>query len=287
MATLHVDKAATGANDGLSWADAFNEIQSAVSIAASGDTILVKDGVYAPVTLAAQNSIVIRSVNGWGNCVIDGGGTARCVTAPVYRAGPRRLLAIRGLILRNGYAPSGGGAYYAELYGCEVTGCRAARGGGLYESNAHGCLIHHNTAAEYGGGVYYGNHYNSTIVFNTGRSGGFYNAYFNCIYRFNRTAAGTEVNQHTASYLHSAGNSAILPYAESEGGNITADPMLADDFSLKPGSPCIGTGRLDMADTETDLTGNPRTTLGTVCMGCFEFKPDIMPTRFLSLGGKS
>lgn len=286
MADWYVDCRASGADNGSSWADAFTAIQPAVDAAASGDTVWVADGVYAPVALATQKDVALRSTNGWGGCVIDGGGTARCVTAPVYRTGPHRLQ-LHGFILRNGKSAGyGGGAYYADLHRCEVTGCSASAGGGTYETSVYDCLIHHNTATGYGGGIYYGDVFNSTIVFNTGRSGGFYNGYFNSVYRFNRTPAGVEVNHHTAAYLHNATASAIFPYQESGGGNTIADPLLTPDFRLRADSPCIGTGRLDLVQSDLDIAGNPRTTAGTVCMGCFEFKGGILPTRLTMLGGK-
>ena len=45
---FYVDHAAGGANDGKSWANAFTELQSAMSVAKSGDQVWVAAGTYRP-----------------------------------------------------------------------------------------------------------------------------------------------------------------------------------------------------------------------------------------------
>jgi hypothetical protein len=47
-ATIYVRVDATGANNGTTWANAFVHLADAISIAASGDTIFVSEGVYRP-----------------------------------------------------------------------------------------------------------------------------------------------------------------------------------------------------------------------------------------------
>jgi hypothetical protein len=46
--TIYVDCDAAGANDGSSWADAYNYLQDALMFAAGGDEIRVAQGVYKP-----------------------------------------------------------------------------------------------------------------------------------------------------------------------------------------------------------------------------------------------
>ncbi|MHC4734431.1 MAG: right-handed parallel beta-helix repeat-containing protein, partial [Planctomycetota bacterium] len=46
--TIYVDADAAGANDGTNWADAFNYLQDALSVARNGDEIRVAEGIYKP-----------------------------------------------------------------------------------------------------------------------------------------------------------------------------------------------------------------------------------------------
>jgi hypothetical protein len=54
--TIYVDSDTPGANNGTSWADAYNFLQNALIAAVSGDTIQVAQGIYTPDASTAYPS---------------------------------------------------------------------------------------------------------------------------------------------------------------------------------------------------------------------------------------
>ena len=156
----YVDGAAgNDANDGLTWSTAKKSIQAAVNASAIDDTILVADGIYAPVT-ADCKGITIRSVNGATSTIIDGDGTSRCATLGNTTNDAVKTTLV-GFTLRNGNATAeeghGGGAVGGILEDCIVCDNKCpterSKGGGLYHSIARRCQIIGNLAADDGGGA--------------------------------------------------------------------------------------------------------------------------------------
>lgn len=56
MANIYVNLNATGANNGSSWSDAYNDLQVALANATSGDNIWVAKGTYTPTTGTDRNA---------------------------------------------------------------------------------------------------------------------------------------------------------------------------------------------------------------------------------------
>jgi hypothetical protein len=157
-----------------SWATAATNIQMAVNVSASGDEVLVTNGIYqtGTRTLYGNNRVavdglrlVIESVNGPGVTVIEGyqvpgttnGSTAlRCVALQ-----DSSLLA--GFTLTGGATettgtPYGGGVYcdfpLDVVSNCIITGNSASSGGGgAYGGTLVNCIISGNFSPLGGGGA--------------------------------------------------------------------------------------------------------------------------------------
>ena len=301
--TFHVD-AATGndANDGLGWNTAKRTIQAAIEDALDGETILVKPGVYSPISAAAAN-LRIESTSGKSMTTIDGGGTNRC--AYLGRGGiDPKATTLRGFTLTNGYEKyyGGGGAFGGELEDCDVVGNVAGWGGGLYHATAIRCRILGNRAtllsSSYGGGAYGGRLISCLVASNEAGSssssysqgGGVYGgALFNCTVVGNRVLGSPEAECngggfYTGSYQNTiiCGNTVTnvtndVGYSDGTvSGFVGGDPQFVDaangDYRLASGSPCIDAGSNSFVQGDRDLAGNPRIVNGTVDIGCYEWQ---------------
>jgi predicted outer membrane repeat protein len=160
---------------GTNWISAFHQIQSAVDMAVSGDTVLVGDGFYnaggAEIhsmsnRVVVAKSIIVKSLNGPQQALIVGSGpmgpsAVRCI----YISDGATVL---GFTFTNGYSRasgdvlyecSGGGAWLdgGTISNCIFMGNSALYGGGI-NCNSSGiiqdCTLSQNTASYDGGGIY-------------------------------------------------------------------------------------------------------------------------------------
>jgi len=164
------------------------KIQGAVNVAYGGDTINVAAGTYRE-NLKIFNSLTLKGA-GAGETIIDGGGIGTVITTGKSCVDNRyKNIYLKGLTIRNGYAPSGGGianvgcnlvitdvlltGNTATAYGgaiCStgtvtmnsgsITENKANLGGGIANLgtlNLKGGNIAGNTAKSYGGGIYSSN----------------------------------------------------------------------------------------------------------------------------------
>jgi hypothetical protein len=183
---IYVDKNAAGANDGTSWANAFTDIQTALTFAASGDEIWIKAGTYMPnlplfgdsrnATFTLKNGVAL-----YGG--FNGSETLRdqrdWVTNVTVLSGDIGTL---GDITDNAYlvVTSNEVNSATVLDGFTITlGNGGGDGGGMYNNGGNPSLINivFSNNKSYGGGGMY-NHEGSpsltnvTFISNTASSGG-------------------------------------------------------------------------------------------------------------------
>lgn len=72
MATYYVDPAATGLNDGLTWADAFTDMQSAVAVATSGDVVYCRGTQVLSTAITLSCSGSTSGMIDWIGCNASG-----------------------------------------------------------------------------------------------------------------------------------------------------------------------------------------------------------------------
>jgi hypothetical protein len=180
---IYVDADATGANNGSSWANAYNFLQDAMAVAAGGDEIRVAEGIYKP-DCGGGNSLGNRKAtfklkNG---VAIRGGYAGFGEPNPDTRNIKDNRTILSGDLSGNdnGFAHNGENSYHvvtgtnvsasAVLDGFIITGGNANApvlpssnwpnfyGGGIYIDNASPTLIRctfkGNSALRGGGGVY-------------------------------------------------------------------------------------------------------------------------------------
>ncbi len=164
-ATWYVDGSVSQSGDGKSWETAFKYIQTAVSTASHGDTVIVALGTYRESVHLNGKNIVLRSTNALNTevvagTIIDGDDSH----PPVRFSGDENeSCVLSGFTLRDGIAWGGSGGGIC---------------GGTEEKQTHATIrdnvITRNYASTYGGGLAYcdGLIENNTITLNSAYDGG-------------------------------------------------------------------------------------------------------------------
>ena len=197
-----------------SWPNAATNIQAAIDIASSCDTVIVNDGVYnsgGGITpgyscsnrVVITNDITVKSQNGPKKTIILG-------------SGPLSISATRGVYISagilDGFTVSNGhtliwwkGLYNDHIGGgvnmyngngmitnCIIIGNKASgNGGGTFHGTVNNCTISKNSTGVYGGGSCYGTLNNCKINQNSAGNGGggvSYGTLNNCIINGNLAA---------------------------------------------------------------------------------------------------
>ena len=170
---LYVDaKRPDDTGTGTSWSTAYKSLQKAVDEALDDEVVYVAAGVYDPIEVD-DKFILIKSVSGAADTVVDGGGKTRC--AKLGKATVHHSVIMDGFTFTNGFATQGAGVQYGTLTNCIVvanvaSGSGYVYGGGTYYSDLYSCEVRDNVARgsdAYAGGCYYGTRVNCVIVGNT------------------------------------------------------------------------------------------------------------------------
>jgi len=256
-------------------------------------------GIYAGT---ADNCIIRENSAG-----IYGGGTSYGIinnstisenTSHRFGGGTYFTTVNNSTISGNSAVNDGGGACYGILNNCIISGNDAEYGGGMYNSDGGSltnCLIVGLNYADFGGGVYLsegGVLYNCTIAnnFASGSGGGIVcsnggTVVNSIIYDNTALIGGGNWKSYASNILFSY--SCTTPTNNLPIGNecFPDNPEFevpASDYHLQETSPCRDTGVIMpwMAGA-TDLDGNPRSTAGTVDIGCYEFIPEPCFSLFI------
>jgi hypothetical protein len=155
--THYVSADGSNASPYTNWNSAAHSITAAVAVADSGDTVLVTNGIYLVSShISISKPVILRSVNGPTNTLIQGTGTSRCL----YLSSSAE---VNGFTITNGVvrgSTNGGGVSMSgssKLVNCIVTGNSSENmGGGIYMSaggTVTNCQILGNIAGQEGGGI--------------------------------------------------------------------------------------------------------------------------------------
>jgi len=262
----------------ITWATASTDIQDAINASATGDIVLVTNGIYAsggmPIAggvtnrVALINAITVQSVNGPFVTIIQGAGAAvgpssvRCAWLTNYAT-------LTGFTLEFGATSTsdidGGGVWCAStnafVNNCVIVSNIAYNvGAGVYQGTLNNCLISNNTNSSMDPAVWNATLKSCTIA-NNGTVGTSGCTLTNCILYSNT------FSQYQTPWVFAYCCTTPLPAGK---GNFTNAPQLfADGVHLLSNSPCIGAGTNLVTGTDIfgNAWGNPPS------MGCAEYNP--------------
>lgn len=203
-ATIYVATNSLTDGPGSGWADAYWTIQGAIEAAATNDSVLVTNGVYATGgkavygnftnRVAVTKPILVQSVNGPSVTTIVGAGPVGADAVRCAYVGTNAFLC--GFTLTNsatrssgdGLKEQSGGGAWCEAAGtvsnCILTGCSASwLGGGSYGGTLRSCTLAGNAATMLGGGSYDSTLHRCTLTGNSAPSGGgvYGSRLYNCV----------------------------------------------------------------------------------------------------------
>lgn len=260
----------------VTWADAANDLQSAIDAADPLDDVVVSNGVYNAGGRVRHGALTNRVVIDKPIRVAAVGGPA---DTAIEGAGPTGDAAIRGVYLGTN----------ASLIGFTVrNGATRALGDAILEQSGGGiwsdtgamisnCVVASNSANAYGGAVYGGRLVNSFLNASVAAQGGGLarGEIEFCTVTENSAIDGGGVYEGTGRYsivyfnlasgsgpnaLGGAWETCCIIPDPGGVGHVTNDPALlsAGDYRLASGSPCIDAIPIAPLFPGNDLAGTPR-----------------------------
>ncbi len=307
----------TGAIENLGTGEWYNSINTAVSEARYGDTIIVNPGTYNE-TISMKSGVKIYGA-GAEVTIISGDGSGPVVTASGVEIMDNAV--ISGFTIKGGSADHGGGIYIDNASPTVennfiINNSATFFGGGICIAgglpNIYNNFIVSNSAEVFGGGIYIARGSptiaNNTIFGNSATifGGGIFNLSGtpiignNIIVKNTALASGGIHNHHGApinDYNNVWDNIPDDYYNVTPGSHdIHTDPLLDDSpdgsYRLLMNSPCIDAGDPGTPPS-TDLDGDPRPTDGNddgqpvADIGADEFSGDSLPFRSTPIPGQS
>ncbi len=133
----------------------FPTIQQGIDAASDGFTVFVDNGTYQENLVINDKDIILQSINGAQNCIIDGGSNDS-----VIKIQNSDNLVINGFTIQNGSASYGGGGININgsplIKECIIQNNSATRGGGIYITGSpiiENNVVQNNTVTVAGGGI--------------------------------------------------------------------------------------------------------------------------------------
>lgn len=261
---------------GTNWATAKATIQAAIDAAASSDTVLVSNGVYATGgrvvsgamtnRVAITNAVTVQSLNGPAATAIRGGGLSGNAVRCGY-VGTNAILS--GFTLDFGYTrtagdlrteQSGAGVWCeasGSLSNCVLTSNWANwSGGGTYGGTLHNCTLFFNHAA-LGAGADESDLHNCALIGNWASSdgGGAHNSELhNCELSGNSARAGGGAYDSILRGCALAGNSAAGSGGAAAYGALYGCTLTGNSASWGGGG-MFGARSTTASRTSTQLAG--------------------------------
>ncbi|MDF7824664.1 S8 family serine peptidase [Pontiellaceae bacterium B12227] len=207
-----------------SWATAATNIQDAVDVASSNDTVLVTNGIYYLTSeIGVDKDILLQSINGPDVTIISGFGGDRCMNL-----GDSQCV-VEGFTIRGGYS---------EVDHHPIPDPISGYGGGVYCVDQSpvltNCVISGNWVRIEGSGVHGGTLYNCSIVNNVHVDAGAlaYSLAINCLIQGNH---GYDLGTYAGGAIGSTLTSCIIIGNTADGGGavtgcVVENSLLFDNY---------------------------------------------------------